>query len=140
MHLSHHPLLTQAMLLAKKSVALSSQKFYQSSWNKWEKFLQKFFSPGWTDNNYITIDYNTLLDRLIMFVTYCAQELHCNVRSIPSIMPALRHGMVSRSVKCCNVFDNDLLRTVKQGIDHLPAQAHRARLPCTLDMINYIIE
>jgi len=55
-------------------------------------------------------------------------------------MSALRHGMVSRLVKCCNVFDNDLLRTEKQGAVPLPAPAHRARLPCTLDMINYIVK
>ena len=54
-------------------------------------------------------------------------------------MSALRHGMVSRLVKCCNAFDNDLLRSVKQGISLLPAPAHRIRLPCTLDMINYIV-
>jgi len=135
-----HPLMEQAMLLAKNSVALSSQKSYQSSWNKWEKFLLKYFSPVWTTDNYLTVDYNSLLDRLLMFVTYCAHELKCNVRSIPAIMSALRHGMVSRLVKCCNVFDNDLLRTVKQGIAHLPAPTHRTRLPCTLDMINYIVQ
>ena len=29
--------------------------------------------------------------------------------------------------------------SVKQGIALLPAPAHRIRLPCTLDMINYIV-
>ena len=43
-------------------------------------------------------------------------------------------------VKCCNAFDNDLLRSVKQGISLLPAPLHRVRLPCTLDMINYILD
>ena len=75
-----------------------------------------------------------------MFVTYLAHELRCNVRSIPSKMSALHHGMVSRFVKYCNAFDNDLLRSVKQGIALLPAPAHRIRLPCTLDMINYIVD
>jgi len=51
-----HPLMAQAMLLAKNAVALSSQKSYQSSWNKWEKFLLKYFSPVWTTENYSTID------------------------------------------------------------------------------------
>jgi len=74
-----------------------------------------------------------------MFVTYCAQELKCNVHSIPSIMSALRHGMVSRLVKCCNAFNNELLKSVKQGIVHMPAPAHRTRLPCTLDMIQHIV-
>ena len=59
-------------------------------------------------------------------------------------MSALRHGMVSRLVKCCNAFDNDLLgqvlQCVRQGIALLPALAHRVRLTCTLDMINYIVD
>ena len=134
-----HPLRAQAMLLAKNSVMESSQKSYESTWTKWEKFSRKYFPPLWTDHNYINVEYDILLDRLIMFVTYCAQELKCNVRSIPSIMSALRHGMVSRLVKCCNAFDNELLKSVKQGIAHMPAPAHRTRLPCTLDMIQHIV-
>ncbi len=105
-----HPFLAQAMILAKNSVMESSQKSYQSTWNKWEIFLHKYFPPVWTDTHYNNIDYTTLLDRLLMFVTYLAHELRCNVRSIPSKMSALRHGMVSRLVKCCNAFDNDLLQ------------------------------
>ena len=128
------------MVLAQNSVKLSSRKSYRSLWNKWEIFLHKYFPPVWTDNHYKIIDYNTLLNRLQMFVAYLAHELRCNLRSIPSKMSALRHGMVSCLVKCCNVFDNDLLRSVKQEIALLPAPAHRVRLPCTLDMINYIVE
>ena len=134
-----HPLRAQAMLLAKNSVMESSQKSYESTWTKWEKFSRKYFPPLWTDQNYINVEYDILLDRLLMFVTYCAQELKCNVRSIPSMMSALRHGMVSRLVKCCHAFDNDLLKSVKQGIAHMPAPAHRTRLPCTLDMIRHIV-
>ena len=134
-----HPLQAQAMFLAKNSVMESSQKSYGSTWTKWEKFSRKYFPPLWTDQNYINVEYDILLDRLIMFVTYCAQELKCNVRSIPSMMSALRHGMVSRLVKCCHAFDNDLLKSVKQGIAHMPAPAHRTRLPCTLDMIRHIV-
>ena len=134
-----HPLRAQAMLLAKNSVMESSQKSYGSTWNKWEKISRKCFPPIWTDKTYINVDYDTLLDRLLMFITYCAQELKCNLRSIPSIMSALRHGMVSRLVKCCNAFDNELLKSVKQGIAHMPAPAHRTRLPCTLDMIQHIV-
>ena len=137
---AQHPLMAQAMVLVQNSVKLSSRKSYRSSWNKWEIFLHKYFLPVWTDTHYKIIDYNTLLDRLLMFVTYLAHELRCNVRSIPSKLSALRNGMVSRLVKCCNVFDNDLLRSVKQGIALLPAPAHRVRLPCTLDMINYIVD
>ena len=107
---------------------------------QWETFSSKYFPPIWTDQTYITVDYDTLLDRLLMFVTYCAQELKCNVRSIPSIMSALRHGMVFRLVKCCNAFDNELLKSVKQGIAHMPAPAHRTRLPCTFEMIQHIVD
>jgi hypothetical protein len=125
--------------LAQNSVALSSQKSYQSAWNKWEKFLTKYFSPQLAEHQYAQIQESWLLERLIMFVTYCATELKCNVRSIPQIMSALRHCMVARFVKCCKVFDDDLLKNVKHGISQLPAPAHRTRLPCTLDMINYIV-
>ena len=128
------------MLLAKNSVMKLSQKSYGSTWNKWEKFSSKYFPPLWTDQTYVTVDYDTLLDRLLMFVTYCAQELKCNVRSIPSIMSALRHGMVSRLVKFCNAFDNELLKSVKQGIAHMSAPSHRTRLRCTLEMIQHIVD
>jgi len=121
---AQHPLMAQALVLAQNSVMLSSQKSYRSLWNKWEIFLHKYFPPVWNDIQYRTLDYNTLIDRLLMFVTYLAHELKCNVRSIPSKMSALRHGMVSRLVKCCNAFDNDLLRSVKQGISLLPAPSH----------------
>jgi hypothetical protein len=137
--MEQHPLMAQAMVLAHNSVMESSQKSYRSTWNKWELFLHKYFPPVWTDTHYNNIGYTTLLDTLLMFVTYLAHELRCNIRSIPSKMSALRHGMVSRLVKCCNAFDNDLLRSVKQGISLLPAPAHRIRLPCTMDMINYIV-
>ena len=132
--------MAKAMALAQNSVMESSRKSYRSTWNKWEIFLNKYFPPVWTDTHYSNIDYTTLLDQLLMFATYLAHELRCNIRSIPSKMSALRHGLVSRLVKCCNAFDNDLLRSVKQGIALLPAPAHRVRLPCTLDMINYIMD
>ena len=118
---TQHPLMAKAMDLAQNSVMLSSQQSYRSLWNKWETFLHKYFPPVWTDIEYKFVQYNTLLDRLLMFVTYLAHEIKCNVRSIPSKMSALRHGMVTRLVKCCNAFDNDLLRSVKQGIALLPA-------------------
>ena len=82
--MEQHPLLAQAMVLAQNSVMESSQKSYRSTWNKWEFFLHKYFPPVWTDTHYNNIDYTTLLDRLLMFVTYLAHELRCNVRSIPS--------------------------------------------------------
>ena len=78
--------LAQAMVLAQNSVMESSRKSYRSTWNKWEIFLHKYFPPVWTDTHYNNIDYTTLLDRLLMFVTYLAHELRYNVRSIPSKM------------------------------------------------------
>ena len=45
--------------------------------------------------NYKNMQYSELLEKLLMFVTYCAYELKCNVRSIPSIMS---YGMVTRLV------------------------------------------
>ena len=90
---AQHPLMAQALVLAQNSVMLSSQKSYRSLWNKWEIFLHKYFPPVWTDIQYRTLDYNTLIDRLLMFVTYLAHELKCNVRSIPSKMSALRQSL-----------------------------------------------
>ena len=82
--MEQHPLMSKAMVLAQNSVMESSQKSYRSTWNKWELFLHKYFPPVWTDTHYNNIDYTTLLDRLLMFVTYLAHELRCNVRSIPT--------------------------------------------------------
>jgi hypothetical protein len=103
--------LNRTPLRVKNSVMESSQKSYGSTWHKWEKFCCKYFPPMWTAQIYVTIDYDTLLDRLLMFVAYCAHEIKCHVRSIPSILSALRHGLVSRLVKCCNTFDNELLKS-----------------------------
>ena len=138
--LLQHPLWEKAKHFAKNSVASSSQKSYQSAWNKWEKFLTKYFFPNLREHQYVHVQALWLLKKLIMFVTYCATELKCNVRSVPAIMSAQRHGMGARFVKCCKVFDDNLLKNVKQEISHLPAPAHRTRLPRTLDMINFIVK
>lgn len=53
-------------------------------------------------------------------------------------MSALRWQFVTRLIDC-SVFDNDLLRVVEQGVAQLPSTPHRVRIPCTLDMINHII-
>jgi hypothetical protein len=163
-------LLVGALHLAKNSVKESSQKSYQSAWNKWEKFVQKYFTnsinsqnnnkmqkltisqKSQTDSslqnstnakytpNYKNMQYSELLEKLLMFVTYCAYELKCNVRSIPSIMSSIRYGMVTRLVQCCTAFDDEILKAVKLGASKLPAPAYRTRIPCTLDMINHIIQ
>ena len=124
---------------AQHSIAASSQKAYQSAWNKWEKFLTKYFVTTMSQNDYQKLQKSDLLRQLLMFVSYCAYELKCNVRSIPGIMSGLRKGMVRRLVPCCEAFDDELLKTVKQGVSKLPAPAHRTRVPCTLEMINHIV-
>ena len=125
---------------AKNSIAPSSQKAYKSAWNKWEKFLTKYVIAPLTPRLYQQLQYPQLLRQLLMFVSYCAYELKCNVRSIPGIMSGLRNGMVQRLVPCCAAFDDELLKTVKQGVSRLPAPVHRTRVPCTLEMINHIIK
>ena len=135
-----HPLLDLAMYSAKHSIAASSQKAYKSAWNKWELFLTKYIPSPMTLGSYQRLQQPQLLRLLLMFVSYCAYELKCNVRSIPGIMSGLRNGMVQRLVHCCAAFDDELLKTVKQGVSRLPAPAHRTRVPCTLDMINHIIK
>ena len=124
---------------AEHSIAASSQKAYRSAWNKWEKFLTKYFVKKLSQSDYQKMQEPELLRQLLMFVSYCAYEIKCNVRSIPGIMSGLRKGMVQRLVPCCKAFDDELLKTVKQGISKLPAPAHRTRVPCTLEMINHIV-
>ncbi len=74
-----------------------------------------------------------------MFVSYCVYELKTNIRSIPRIMSALRYSFLLKLTDC-SAFDDPFLRAVKQGVARMPAPLHRVRLPCTLDMINYIID
>lgn len=97
-------------------------------------FLQKYFANRLTSQTFKTMPEHQLLQKLLMFVT-----LKCNVRSIPSIMSGIRHEMATRLVSCCSVFDNEVLKSVKQGVFRLPASTHRTRVPCTLEMINHII-
>jgi hypothetical protein len=73
-----------------------------------------------------------------MIVSYCVFELKTNIRSIPATMAALRWCLEVKFVNCA-AFDDDLLKMVKQGIARMHAPPHRIRLPCTLDMINYIL-
>jgi hypothetical protein len=54
-------------------------------------------------------------------------------------MSALRHAFVIKLVDS-TAFDDPLLRTVKQGVANMSAPPHRVKMPCTLDMINHIIE
>jgi hypothetical protein len=91
-----------------------------------------------TDDMLRQIPKHQLLEYLVMFVSYCAYDLQCNVRSIPSIMSAVRKEMLLKSVNC-DVFDSNLLKAVKQGASRLPAPAHRVRLPSTFDMISHVI-
>jgi hypothetical protein len=79
-------------------------------------------------------------EKLLMFVTYCAYKLKCNVRSITSIMSSVQYGMVTRLVQCCTAFDEKIWNAVKLEASTLPVPAHRTRIPCTLDMINHIIQ
>ena len=52
---------------------------------------------------------------------------------------ALRYSFLTKMVDC-SAFDDPFLRTVKQGVASMPAPPHRVRVPCTLDMINHIID
>ena len=53
-------------------------------------------------------------------------------------MSALRYSFLTKLVDC-SAFDDPFLRAVKQGVENMPAPPHRVRVPCTLDMINHII-
>jgi GTPase len=129
----------QAFKLAADSVAETTQQSYKSAWKKWISFIDTYSHGPFTDKTLRQLSAHQLLEYLVMFVSYCAYDLQCNVRSIPSIMSAVRKGMLLRFVNC-DVFDSDLLKAVKQGAARLPAPAHRIRLPCTLDMITHIVQ
>lgn len=135
----HHPLRIQALQLANNSVALSTQAAYRSAWRKWTSFIQTYSTGPFTNKTLRQLSAQQLLEYLVMFVSYCAYDLQCNVRSIPSIMSAVRKGMLVRFVNCA-VFDSDLLKAVKQGAARLPAPPHRVRLPCTFDMITHVVQ
>jgi len=129
----------QAFQLAADSVAGTTQQSYKSAWKKWISFIDTYSNGPFTDKTLRQLSAHQLLEYLVMFVSYCAYDLQCNVRSIPSIMSAVRKGILLRFVNC-DVFDSDLLKAVKQGAARLPAPAHRIRLPCTLDMITHIVQ
>ena len=129
----------QAFKLAADSVAQTTQQSYKSAWKKWISFIDTYSHGPFTDKTLRQLSAHQLLEYLVMFVSYCAYDLQCNVRSIPSIMSAVRKGMLLRFVNC-DVFDSDLLKAVKQGAARLPAPALRIRLPCTLDMITHIVQ
>ena len=134
-----HPLKLQAIQLARTSVSMNTQNSYRSTWSKWELFYQQYFGCTPPDNHYRTLAYTQFLDQLLMFVSYCVFELKTNIRSIPRIMSALRYSFLIKRIDC-SAFDDPFLRAVKQGVARMPAPPHRVRLPCTLDMINYIID
>jgi hypothetical protein len=70
-----HPLLLQALQLARTSVSLNTQKSYSSSWSKWKTFYQQYFGYEPNEQYYRTLTYQTFLDQLLMFVSYCVFEL-----------------------------------------------------------------
>ena len=104
--------------------------------------LQKSTNTKYTPN-YKNMQYSELLEKLLMFVTYCAYELKCNVRSIPSIMSSIRYGMVTRLVHCCTAFDDEILKAVKLGASKLlpvlfDHACNHAIMPATMLSMNDI--
>ena len=81
-----HPLLLQAMQLARTSVSLKTQKSYRSSWCKWEKFYQRYFEYTPLEQYYRTLTYTQFLGQLLMLVSYCVYEFKINIRSILGII------------------------------------------------------
>ena len=81
-----HPLLLQAMQLARTSVSLKTQKSYRSSWCKWENFYQRYFEYTPLEQYYRTLTYTQFLGQLLMLVSYCVYEFKINIRSILGII------------------------------------------------------
>ena len=102
------------------------------------KKFQRYFDYKPQEQYYRTLTYTQFKDQLLMFVSYCVYDLQINIRSIPGIMSALRYSFLTKLVDC-SAFDDPFLRAVKQGVANMPAPPHRVRVPCTLDMINHII-
>ena len=65
-----------------------------------------------TPRRYQKLTQPQLLRQLLMFVSYCAYELKCNVRSIPGIMSGLRNGVspVLRSIRWWIIKDSQARR------------------------------
>ena len=53
-------------------------------------------------------------------------------------MSALKWEFLAQGI-VTSAFNDPLLQAVMKGVAHLPSTPHRVRLPCTLDMINHII-
>ena len=137
--MQRHPLLDHATSLVQQSVAPSTRKAYRSSWKKWESFYLKTFHTLPSNTYYKTLSHQHFLDRLMMFVSYCTVDLQCNNRSLPGIMSALKWEFLAQGI-VTSAFSDPLLQAVMKGVAHLPSTPHRVRLPCTLDMINHVID
>ena len=133
-----HPLLQHATELLQHSVAPSTRRAYRSTWRKWEQFYMKSFRTLPSDTYYQTLTHQHFLEKLMMFVSFCTLQLKCNIRSIPGIIFALKWEFLARLV-VNTAFNDPLLQAVMKGVAKLPSVPHRVRLPCTLDMINHII-
>ena len=110
MHMGRWKLLPAAMRYQEQSTELNDsiqhclvQKMYDLHKNMHECLPTRPF----TGNALRQLPAHHLLEYLVMFVSYCAYDLQCNVRSIPFITSAVRKGMLLRSVNC-DVFDSDL--------------------------------
>ena len=55
-------------------------------------------------------------------------------------MSSVQYGMVTRLAQCCTAFDDKILKAVKLEASKLPVPANRTRIPCTLGMINHLIQ
>ena len=73
-----------------------------------------------------------------MFVAYCVNALKKAPTSIPGILSGLKNNLVLRFVPL-EAFDNNLLVAMKAAVKRLP-YSPRVRLPCTYNMVLYIIQ
>ena len=137
-NMAHHPLLKHAKDLLQQSVAPSTRKAYRSSWRKWERFYLTYFHTLPPNTYYMTLTHQHFLEKLMMFVSFCMLDLKYNIRSMSGIISGLKWEFLARVV-VTTAFNDPLLQVVMKGVAKLPSTPHRVRLPCTLYMINHII-
>jgi hypothetical protein len=124
--------------LITNSVMKSTQKTYASAWKKWTVFMQVcHHNPTEAVVNCAESTQQQVVHLLLMFVTYCLEDLDQKPPTIPKILSGLRNNFRARFIND-SAFDDTLLGSLKAGVSRLP-YTPRTRLPCTFDMVQHIV-
>jgi hypothetical protein len=130
-------LLNGGLVLAQSSVALSTQRTYNSTWKKWIVFMQTcHHDPTTAYINCTQTSHDKLLQLLFMFISYCVDTLDNAPTSVPGSLSALRYQFNMRCVRSdvTAAFDHCLILAAKAGVARRPYEP-KVRLPCSYAMI-----